>query len=317
MRSISLHKGFTLIEVLVTVAVSSVLFLTIANLMTTMVTTNTSIKDNIGINDEKETVFLTLKNHLDEAEQVVYPTSLTENAENFFIVQNSVESDLLPFTAFVTSQDNVNAARNLKVYNFGFSTQTQQPVSSIASPNEGGYCLDFYNNRVLKSGSCVKTDTLCQDGNSTECVIAGGSDENLQFGLRAFAPYIRIQKPTDLRISGNILYILSPYEQREYQIQLDTLQVSAISLSNDGFYYRYNGTTPTKADFSVLPNFTGITPLESRYSLTRLSLLRNVYASTSPYYQLDQIIYTLAKPENDNVNSENGTSFFLFKLFRR
>lgn len=326
-----LKPGFTLVEVLVTIAISSILFLTISNLLTNVVATNTSIKDNITLNDEKETVYLMLKNYTDEAERLIYPA--LGNANGSFIVLNSPDSNLLPFTAFSqvsASQANANGSPVLKIYNFSLDSDGVTPVSTIPAKNKNitangkNYSVDYTNNRVVV-GTPGINPVYCQNQTSNDCILAGFQDNQLVYGTTAFAPFITITKPTDLCFEGTTLHILSPYELREYRINITdpTLPITAqtAGLSQSSFpYYFVPGSAcqPGVVTFSSFPSFSGIEAVQSRYSVYDLQLKRDVYSgATSNKYELDQITYTLQKPQNTNQNTATKSPFFLFKLFKK
>lgn len=316
-------------EVLVTIAISSILFLSISSLLTNVVSTNTLIKDNITLNDEKETVYLLFKNFLDEAQWLIYPVA--GNANGSFIVLNSSSSALLPFTAFVqtsSANGNSNASQVLKVYNFSIGADGITPTASVPAkqvPASGKiYSIDYTNNRII-IGTLPANPSYCQNQTSDNCILAGFQQNTLVYGTSAFAPFIGITKPTDICFEGSTLHILSPYELREYRINITdaTLPITTVVAGNGAtsFPSYFSNTTTCQVGtvtFPTIPSFAGFEPVQSRYKISDLQLKRNVYPGVnSPRYELDQITYALQKPQNTNQNNSVSSPFFLFKLFKK
>jgi len=387
------RKGFTLIEVLVTIVVSSILFIAISNLMASFFRINADIKNTIAINNEKETVHMTLQNFLDEAWRVIHvekdsPTTGFDKV----VLLNKKDSKLLPFTIILadpngkqyadTSHTNIY---NLLIKNVAYTYNgTQWQLLDKMLPrcdSTKKYCLDYWNNAVYyyPSGAqtsggaldwsfCVNTpyptgcvDHFCKDDTDTQCIkkpyidpdptktdfcgkngldpskaciLVGYKHNKLIPGTTAFAPFIEITKPTDIKINGTTINILSPYEGIEYTIDLTGNNYSITSNNPTAGspptpiifpYYYFTGTPKKWIDKDTtlfwqiskgINNFTKsnisgpiqlITPLptlpssdiRNTFGLITLKYIKSVYGTPVPESSkdsIDQIQYTLVDP---------------------
>lgn len=312
--------AFTMIEVLVTISISTVIFLAVSNLMVSFFRINTEIKKDVDLNNEREEIYLELKNFLDEASEVLYP-SPPAFSTNGVILLNKPGSPLQPFTLFLPDTDN-----KLRIYNFALDQDTgaYEPAQPNKELTIGGstYQLDFIRNRIYKNRPALGPDPAvpCTTSLPPEaaCILSGYEQNELAYGAKALAPFIRVLKPTDIRNDNDTaLQILSPYEQREYSIDLATLMITTTDRANNArLPYRYSaegniipvefGTLPTSTDLA------GIPVVQSTFDIRNFRYVPNVYGNNARL-RIDQIIYTIQNPQNTNQTSTS----FLFKLFRK
>jgi prepilin-type N-terminal cleavage/methylation domain-containing protein len=376
-------KGFTLIEVLVTIIVSSILFIAIANLMASFFRINADIKNTIAINNEKETVHMTLQNFLDEAWRVIH----VENDSpvpgfDKVVLLNKKDSKLLPFTIILADPNEKKYADtaqtdiyNLLIKNVAYTYDGNQWKLSdkmIPKCDATGktYCVDYWNNAVYKYSTaqnptdivnhfCVDTsDTNCISRPTnycgeiiknppnpdvtitTDCILVGYKKNQLVPGTTAFAPFIEITKPTDIKINGTTINILSPYEAREYQIDIsgsptknsittstnttglfpyyydpnNSLQINKDWITLDylsrywklkGYQNKFTESTSTVKLVSPLDSFPA-TDIRNSFGLLTFKYIKNVYGSVTNTATdtIDQIQYTLVDP----MYTKDGTS---------
>jgi hypothetical protein len=386
---------------------------------------NADIKNTIAINNEKETVHMTLQNFLDEAWRVIHvekdsPTTGFDKV----VLLNKKDSKLLPFTIILadpngkkyadTAQTNIY---NLLIKNVAY-TYTGISVNGSywqlldkmlpRCDSTKKYCLDYWNNAVYyyPSGAqtsggaldwsfCVNTpyptgcvDHFCKDDTDTQCIkkpyidpdptktdycgkigldstkaciLAGYKQNSLTPNTVAFAPFIKILRPTDLNITtcikptgetdfnGNCLFILSPYEQLQYEIDVNTNKIASIPTSYL-FPYYYSGTViknwilkdatlawqiqPENKNFTInaanpilspLPTFT-TSDIRNSFGLQTFKYIKSVYGTPvleSSKDSIDQIQYTLVDPmytkdgksgnQNPSTDTTKQSSSFLFK----
>lgn len=235
------------------------LFLAVSNLMVSFIQINKEVQQNMVINDEKEMVYMTIKNYLDEAEKVINYDN-TNADKPVIVLLNKPESSLLPFTIITTKDsgktydDNANTPiYNLSIKNvayttdgidWGFSDTLPPRTISISGKN---YTLDYWKNQVY-IGTPPSPDTYCTSAPSVNCILVGYKQNSLAFGTTAFAPFIKITKPTDLTQCGSDLCILSPYEKIEYKIMLSNYTITTTNTTageSMGLPYFYISGQPT------------------------------------------------------------------------
>ena len=358
-NNIPTHKGFTLLEVLVTIAVSTLLFVTVSNLMVNFTQTNTQIQTDMVNNDEKEIVYQMIKNAVDEGEKIIYQDSTNVDRHSFLLL-NKEDSSALPFTLITTIDSQKQYAENGgNIYNLAIKNMVYTKdgenwtfTGSLIPRTENNYTIDYFQNRIIKGTISSENPPYCDSNNSitnnNNCILVGYKNNTLVLGKTAFAPFVSIKKPTDLRINGNDLYILSPYENREYHIDLTTYEITTTDKTiKTIFPYRYEGINII--DFMkvvsdenktwILNTSIDITPfidnnflqnaVQNSLGITKLQLVRDAYDSSGSSYHIARIFFTVVNPlfnkEKDTAynypgNSEkptNESSFYLFKTFTK
>lgn len=318
------QPAFTLVEVLVTMSISTVLFLAISSLMVTFFRLNSDIQRDIETNQEKEIVYLTLRNYLEEAEKIEFQDTVTDPAKHKIILRNDLDSSILPYTAIQVDSATPN---NLAVTNFALANTVGNPVIAAApTKTVAGYSIEYANNRVVK-GTPPASPGYCLTAASNNCILAGFKPHELTYGFTGFAPFVSITKPTDMIMrtaaqcdgtvaSANYLCVLAPYEEREYQINLSDLKITLTgrTATLDFPYYYNTGNSPQSVQIGAWPSLSAIVPLKNNYRVTGLKLTKDVYPVPGSPYELDQLVYTL---ENPNSNSSPKSTSFLFKLFEK
>jgi prepilin-type N-terminal cleavage/methylation domain-containing protein len=382
-------RGFTLIEVLVTIVVSSILFIAISNLMASFFRINADIKNTIAINNEKETVHMTLQNFLDEAWRVVLHDPVSTPGLDTIVLLNKKDSKLLPFTIITTEQMvRKEGSNNVNAYYGDASTPTTTPIKHLLIKNVAYTCTancnqqptsqtwtlqdrmiprvvkdtatslyyvsDYWKNAVYKYATQPNGDHFCGDtGTTTDCItkptgdaycgqtpepspciLAGYKQNQLVPGTTAFAPFIKILKPTDMKVETGYLYVLAPYESTQYKIKLNDFSITTTDISDIAtygkFFYTYskpyfidinlttfvwelqkdikNFTKQNKLCVSgkcyvVLIPLTNIPPsandIKNSFGVISLKFIRSIYGTPvldSSKDSIDQIQYTLVDP---------------------
>lgn len=295
------QPGFTLIEVVISLAVSAVLFVGVSRILSASLSYSHDITGLIRFRQEQQRIYLGLRNALSEADKLMFagaapnPRLVLRNKSNsslrpFTVIENPATTNgvadnrllIQDFTIdpFVSTSNPTTAARQDKPVTTSGRTMVLKPTTNqviIGNPALGSPA----------NGPCTAT--------FTNCILFNYKNNKLDFGVTGYAPFVGAPLITDIRVNlpaePDFIYVLSPYEKREYKIRVNggVPSVSFTTLSSNGeFPYFYVGNTPTTPAFGPGTSMADTPPSTKPFQVT--NFIRTA-AGAGP--QIDVLTMTL------------------------
>lgn len=211
-----IKKGLTLIEVLVALAISTILVVSMANLITSFLKFSQTIEVNIKGVSESQKVYMSLNNILKDTDELLYinnPLGPTE-----LIFRTTYESELLPYILIY------NNSNKIKIVNFN--------IDAFGDPTDANTIIDRGFTLNIANGTVIDT------GND---IILGKENYTVSYkeGVQLYAPFVKLAKPSAMVVdddNNNNILVGSIYEGALYEI--DTTY-NSLSVKNSDFKIDY------------------------------------------------------------------------------
>lgn len=290
------QPGFTLLEVIMSLAISAMLFVGISSVLSASLSYSRDVTGVVRFRQEQQRIYLALRNAFAEAEKVMFSSA------GKVILRNKSTSALRPFTIIENpgGTDNRLIIQDFTIDPASPATPTTAPRPTKDVTTAGKTMrLDPATNRVIigtnPTAPCTSTFT-------SPCILFNYKNNTLDFGITGNAPFVGAPLITDIQADpsdpSNFIQILSPYEKREYRIRVTANQqptVTFITLAGSGeFPYYYASGTATTPALGAATSMAGTPPATKPFQIT--SFVRATPAPGNP--PLDVITLTLTDLTN-------------------
>ncbi len=288
------QSGFTLLEVIMSLAIAAMLFVGISSVLSASLSYSRDVTGVVRFRQEQQRIYLALRNAFAEAEKVMFSSA------GKVILRNKSTSALRPFTIIENTADNRLVIQDftLDPGNPTTPTTAPRPVKDVTTAGKT-MRLEPATNRVIigtnPTAPCTSTFT-------SPCILFNYKNNSLDFGITGNAPFVGAPMITDIRTDpsdpNNFIQVLSPYEKREYRIRVTANQqptVTFVTLAGSGeFPYYYASGTATTPALGAATSMAGTAPATKPFQIT--SFIRATPAPGSP--PLDILNLTLTDLTN-------------------